>query len=268
MMRGLPQKKSIPGVKHIIAVASGKGGVGKSTLAVNLALALSKRSLRIGLLDADIYGPSIPKMMNLHAKPAVDEATNMLLPLKNYGISCMSIGFLVDEKNAIVWRGLMVMKALEQLLRQVQWGDLDVMVIDMPPGTGDTQLTIAQQLPLSGAIVISTPQDIALIDARKGADMFSKVSVPVLGLVQNMSYFTCPNCSHVTHIFGHGGVAKSAADMGIDLLGDIPLHTDIMVGADKGRPIVVSHPEGELARAYQLTADRVIEKLGVGAANS
>ncbi|KAG9480972.1 hypothetical protein GDO78_010303 [Eleutherodactylus coqui] len=244
MSRGLPKQKPLPGVKHVLVVASGKGGVGKSTTAVNLALgiAATDQAKAVGLLDADVYGPSIPRMMNLKGNPEVSDR-NLMIPLVNYGIQCMSMGFLVEETTPVVWRGLMVMSAIERLLRQVDWGELDYLVVDMPPGTGDVQLSVSQNIPISGAVIVSTPQDIALLDARRGAEMFKKVSVPVLGLVQNMSVFRCPKCDHETHIFGADGAKQLAADMGLNILGDIPLHINIRETCDLGKPIVVSNPE-------------------------
>ncbi|XP_035183631.1 iron-sulfur protein NUBPL isoform X2 [Oxyura jamaicensis] len=220
LSRGLPKQKPIEGVKQVLVVASGKGGVGKSTAAVNIALALAANdsTKEVGLLDADIYGPSIPKMMNLKGNPELTPK-NLMRPLKNYGIACMSMGFLIDETAPVVWRGLMVMSAVEKLLRQVDWGRLDYLVIDMPPGTGDVQLSVSQNIPVAGAVIISTPQDVALLDARKGAEMFRKVRVPVLGLVQNMSVFQCPKCKHETHIFGADGVRDLAKTLGLDVLG-------------------------------------------------
>ncbi|XP_053331361.1 iron-sulfur protein NUBPL [Spea bombifrons] len=262
MARGLPKKKPIPGVNHVVVVASGKGGVGKSTTAVNLALGLAAiDSVKaVGLLDADVYGPSIPKMMNLKGNPELSHK-NMMIPLVNYGIKCMSMGFLVEETAPIVWRGLMVMSAIERLLRQVEWGDLDYLVIDMPPGTGDVQLSISQNLPISGAVIVSTPQDIALLDARRGAEMFQKVSVPVLGLIQNMSVFRCPKCDHETHIFGAEGAARLARSLGLELLGDIPLHLNIRETCDLGKPVVVSDPNSDEARAYLNIAREVMRRL-------
>ncbi|KAL1921225.1 uncharacterized protein VTP21DRAFT_10941 [Calcarisporiella thermophila] len=257
-----PEKRRLPGVKHIIAVASGKGGVGKSTTAVNIALAASSLKKKVGILDADLFGPSIPKLMNLKGEPELN-ANNQLIPLINFGVRCMSMGFLVGEESPVVWRGLMVMKALQQLLHQVQWGDLDLLVIDMPPGTGDTQLTISQQIALSGAVIISTPQDIALIDARKGTNMFKKVDVPILGIVQNMSLYICPNCQHQSHIFGHNGAADFAKESGVDFLGDVPLHADICELSDKGQPIVASRPESIHSKAYRDIAEKIIQKLFV-----
>uniref|UniRef100_A0A3B4BEN5 Iron-sulfur cluster transfer protein NUBPL n=1 Tax=Periophthalmus magnuspinnatus TaxID=409849 RepID=A0A3B4BEN5_9GOBI len=244
MARGLPKQKPITGVKQIIVVASGKGGVGKSTTAVNLALGLSANdpSKSVGLLDADVYGPSIPKLMNLKGSPDLTD-NNLMIPLMNYGILCMSMGFLVDDAAPIVWRGLMVMSAIEKLLRQVDWGELDFLVVDMPPGTGDVQLSISQNVPVAGAVIVSTPQDIALLDARRGAEMFNKVHVPVIGLVQNMSVFQCPNCLHQTHIFGSDGAKNLALSMGVHFLGDVPLHLSIRETSDSGKPVVVSAPD-------------------------
>ncbi|KAI9103319.1 P-loop containing nucleoside triphosphate hydrolase protein [Phlyctochytrium arcticum] len=261
MSRGLPTKVPIAGVKHIVAVASGKGGVGKSTTAVNLAVALAGKNLAVGLLDADLYGPSIPRMMNLlGAEPDMNQI-GQLKPLFNYGVKSMSMGFLVDPDSPVVWRGLMVMKALEQMLRQVDWSNTDILVIDMPPGTGDTQLTITQQVPLDGAVIVSTPQDVALGDARKGISMFQTVNVPILGMVQNMSLFHCPNCGHESHIFGTGGVASTAKEFGVDLLADVPLHADVCATSDAGTPIVISMPDGVHALAYKALADSVMEKI-------
>lgn len=261
MSRGLPKQKPIPGVKHVLVVASGKGGVGKSTTAVNLALgiAASHHVKAVGLLDADVYGPSIPRMMNLKGNPEVSDR-NLMIPLVNYGIRCMSMGFLVEETAPIVWRGLMVMSAIERLLRQVEWGELDYLVIDMPPGTGDVQLSISQNIPISGAVIVSTPQDIALLDARRGAEMFQKVNVPVLGLVQNMSVFRCPKCDHETHIFGANGARQLATTLGLDILGDIPLHINIRETCDLGRPVVVSDPESSEAKAYVGIAQQIISR--------
>ncbi|KAM4013825.1 iron-sulfur cluster transfer protein NUBPL isoform 2-T2 [Anomaloglossus baeobatrachus] len=262
MARGLPKLKPIHGVKHVLVVASGKGGVGKSTTAVNLALgiAASDHVKAVGLLDADVYGPSIPRMMNLKGNPEVSDK-NLMIPLVNYGIRCMSMGFLVEETAPIVWRGLMVMSAIERLLRQVDWGNLDYLVIDMPPGTGDVQLSIAQNIPISGAVIVSTPQDIALLDARRGAEMFQKVNVPVLGLVQNMSVFRCPKCDHETHIFGADGAKQLAATMGLDILGDVPLHINIRETCDLGKPVVVSDPETSEAKAFVAIAQQVINRI-------
>ena len=254
------EKPLVPGVRSIVAVASGKGGVGKSTTAVNLALGLAAMGRSVGLLDADIYGPSQPRMMGIRGRPSsVDGRT--LQPMQNYGVKCMSMGFLVAEETPMIWRGPMVISALQQMLRDVEWGELDIMVVDLPPGTGDAQLTMAQQVPLTGAVIVSTPQDIALLDARKGLNMFRKVDVPVLGIVENMSYFTCPHCGQRSEIFSHGGARREAAALGIEFLGEVPLHIDIRETSDSGRPIVVSKPDSEHARTYQAIAARVWEKV-------
>ncbi|XP_042357056.1 iron-sulfur protein NUBPL-like [Plectropomus leopardus] len=262
MAKGLPKQKPITGVKQVIVVASGKGGVGKSTTAVNLALGLMANDplKSVGLLDVDVYGPSIPKLMNLKGNPELSD-NNLMIPLTNYGVPCMSMGFLVDEVAPIVWRGLMVMSALEKLLRQVDWGTLDYLVVDMPPGTGDVQLSISQNIPVSGAVIVSTPQDIALLDARRGAEMFKKVNVPVLGLVQNMSVFQCPKCNHQTHIFGSDGARQLADTLGVKLLGDIPLHLNIREMSDQGKPVVVSSPDSPEAEAYKKVASAVVQRL-------
>ena len=228
----------VPGVKHIIAVASGKGGVGKSTTAVNLALGLVANGVSTGLLDADIYGPSMPRMLGVKEKPESTDG-KMLKPIERYGLRTMSIGYIVNEDTPMIWRGPMVSSALEQMLRDVQWGELDVLVVDMPPGTGDAQLTLAQRVALAGAVIVSTPQDIALIDARKGLSMFRKVAVPVLGIVENMSYFLCPHCGERSEIFGHGGAREEADKLGVPFLGEVPLHLDIRTTSDSGHPIVV-----------------------------
>ncbi|XP_041667811.1 iron-sulfur protein NUBPL [Cheilinus undulatus] len=262
MARGLPKQKPITGVKQVIVVASGKGGVGKSTTAVNLALGLmaNNPSKSVGLLDADVYGPSIPKLMNLKGNPDLSD-NNLMVPLTNYGIPCMSMGFLVEDVAPIVWRGLMVMSAIEKLLRQVDWGSLDYLVVDMPPGTGDVQLSITQNIPVAGAVIVSTPQDIALLDARRGAEMFKKVHVPVLGLVQNMSVFQCPKCNHQTHIFGSDGARQLADTLGVKFLGDIPLHLNIREMSDRGTPVVVSSPDSPEAEAYKKVASVVVQRL-------
>jgi ATP-binding protein involved in chromosome partitioning len=252
-----------PGVRFIVAVASGKGGVGKSTTAVNLALGLAAAGHKVGLLDADIYGPSQPRMMGIRGRPTSPDGKT-LEPMQNYGIKVMSMGFLVDEETPMIWRGPMVMSALQQMLRDVNWGELDVMIVDMPPGTGDAQLTMAQQVPLAGAVIVSTPQDIALLDARKGLNMFRKVDVPVLGIVENMSYFLCPNCGHQADIFGHGGARAEAERLGIEFLGEIPLHLDIRETSDSGQPIVVTRPDTEHAAAYRVIADRIWQQLTAG----
>lgn len=248
---------ALPGVRHVVAVASGKGGVGKSTVSVNLALAFKALGLKTGILDADIYGPSQPKLLGIKGKPRVDE-NNKLHPAEAYGIKAMSMGLIVDEATPVVWRGPMVIQALNQMLREVMWGDdgdLDVLVIDMPPGTGDIQLSIAQQVPMSGAIIVCTPQDLALIDARKGLAMFQKVDVPVLGIVENMSYFTCPKCGERSEIFGHGGAAHEAERLGLPFLGGIPLHIEIRELSDAGRPVVATHPDGPNAKAFREIAE-------------
>ena len=254
------ERPSIPGIKAIIAVASGKGGVGKSTTAVNLALALAQTGRKIGLLDADIYGPSLPRMMGITGKPHSPDGKR-LHPMQGWGIPCMSMGFLVPEDTPMIWRGPMVMSALEQMLRDVNWGELDILVVDMPPGTGDAQLTMAQRVPLAGAVIVSTPQDIALLDARKGLNMFRRVDVPVLGIIENMSYFACPHCGERSEIFAHGGARKTAAELGCDFLGELPLHIAIRETSDAGTPIVASKPDSDEARAYRAIAAKVAEKV-------
>ncbi|XP_041482133.1 iron-sulfur protein NUBPL-like [Lytechinus variegatus] len=263
MARNLPKREPIVGVKNIILVASGKGGVGKSTTAVNIALGIAaiEKNANVGILDADVFGPSIPRMMNLQGKEPDIDKNNQLIPLRNFGISCMSMGFLVDEKSPVVWRGLMVMSAIQRLVKQVAWAPLDYLVIDMPPGTGDTQLSISQLITIAGAVIVSTPQDIALLDARKGAEMFKKVDVPVLGIVQNMSVYQCPKCGHQAHIFGQDGVHGVAKEMGLDVLGDVPLHIDIRETSDSGKPIVVSAPQSSQAIAYKSIAQEVLRRI-------
>nr|WP_315226813.1 iron-sulfur cluster carrier protein ApbC [uncultured Albidiferax sp.] len=246
----------LPGVKNIVAVASGKGGVGKSTTAVNLALALAAEGARVGLLDADIYGPSLPMMLGIQGKPESLDGKNME-PMQNHGVQAMSIGFLVDQDQAMVWRGPMATQALEQLLRQTNWKDLDYLVVDMPPGTGDIQLTLSQRVPMTGAVIVTTPQDIALLDARKGIKMFEKVGVPILGIVENMAVHVCSNCGHVEHIFGADGGKKMAAEYGMDYLGALPLNMQIRVQADGGQPTVVAEPDGEIAALYKAIARQV-----------
>ncbi|MBS4048124.1 MAG: iron-sulfur cluster carrier protein ApbC [Alphaproteobacteria bacterium] len=254
-------RPAIPGIRSIIAVASGKGGVGKSTTAVNLALALAQGGKKVGLLDADIYGPSLPRMLGLSGKKPESPDGKRLQPLEGWGIPVMSMGFLVPEDTPMIWRGPMVMSALEQMLRDVNWGELDVLVVDMPPGTGDAQLTMAQRVPLAGAVIVSTPQDIALLDARKGLNMFRRVDVPVLGIVENMSYFCCPNCGHRSEIFAHGGARRTAEELGVDFLGELPLNIAIRETSDGGTPIVASKPESDEAKAYRAIAALVAAKL-------
>ncbi len=237
-------------MKHIIAVASGKGGVGKSTTAVNLALALKDQGLKVGVLDADIYGPSMPRLLGVRGQPQ-QLAGNKLDPMRAYGLKVMSMGFLVDEETPMIWRGPMVMSALSQMLKDVAWGELDVLVVDMPPGTGDAQLTMAQQVPLAGAVIVSTPQDLALIDARKGLNMFKKVNVPVLGIVENMSTFICPHCGNASDIFGHGGARAEAERLGVPFLGEVPLTMSVRVTSDEGKPVVATDPKSTVAKAYR-----------------
>lgn len=259
LSRGLPKQRELTGVKKIICVASGKGGVGKSTVAVNLAVTFANSfNLKTGLLDADIYGPSIPKMMNLTGQqPELDES-NLMLPIRNYNVNCMSMGFLVDEKAPIVWRGLMVMQAIERLVFKVNWSPLDVLVIDMPPGTGDVQLSISQNLKLNGAVIVSTPQDIALLDARRAIEMFKKVNVNILGLVQNMSSFHCSNCGHVDHIFGEDGAKQLSEQIKAKFLGDVILNTDVRKASDMGQPISVLNESHVAAKAYKLICEQII----------
>ncbi|ANK71557.1 Mrp/NBP35 family ATP-binding protein [Ensifer adhaerens] len=257
---GPPAKAGIPGVGAIIAVASGKGGVGKSTTSVNLALALQANGLKVGLLDADIYGPSMPRLLKISGRPQQIEG-RLIRPMENYGLKVMSMGFLVDEEVAMIWRGPMIQSALLQMLREVAWGDLDVLVVDMPPGTGDAQLTMAQQVPLAGAVIVSTPQDLALIDARKGLAMFRKVEVPVLGIVENMSYFVAPDTGNRYDIFGHGGARKEAERIGVPFLGEVPLTMGIRETSDAGTPLVASDPAGEVARVYRDIATKVWEQV-------
>ena len=249
-------KIGVPGIGAIIAVASGKGGVGKSTTAVNLALALLANGLRVGVLDADIYGPSMPRLLKISGRPQQIE-NRVIVPMENYGLKVMSMGFLVDEETAMIWRGPMVQSALMQMLREVAWGELDVLVVDMPPGTGDAQLTMAQQVPLAGAVIVSTPQDLALIDARKGLNMFRKVEVPVLGIVENMSYFIAPDTGARYDIFGHGGARLEAERIGVPFLGEVPLTINIRETSDAGTPVVVSDPDGVIAGVYRDIATRV-----------
>jgi ATP-binding protein involved in chromosome partitioning len=254
-----------PGVKHIVAVASGKGGVGKSTTACNLALALVAEGLRVGVLDADIYGPSMPKLFAIRGRPKI-KTGRTLIPMEGYGAKVMSIGFLVEEDTAMIWRGPMVISALNQMLREVDWGELDVLVVDMPPGTGDAQLTMSQSVPLAGAVIVSTPQDLALIDARRGVAMFQKVNVPILGVIENMSYFLCPACGVRSDIFGHGGAREEATRIGVPFLGEVPLHMDIRERSDSGRPVVVTQPDSAHAQAYRTIARTLWATLESGSA--
>ncbi|MGV1907294.1 iron-sulfur cluster carrier protein ApbC [Agrobacterium cavarae] len=260
-------KAGVPGIGSIIAVASGKGGVGKSTTAVNLALGLQALSLRVGVLDADIYGPSVPRLLGISGRPKQGEGRT-IMPMENYGLKVMSMGFLVDEEAAMIWRGPMVQSALMQMLREVVWGELDVLVLDMPPGTGDVQLTIAQQVPLAGAVIVSTPQDLALIDARKGITMFRKVEVPLLGVIENMSYFIAPDTGKRYDIFGHGGAQAEAERIGVPFLGAVPLTMSIRETSDAGTPIVVSEPDGPQAQSYREIAQKVWTEIGRGTART
>jgi ATP-binding protein involved in chromosome partitioning len=250
----------VPGVDAVIAVASGKGGVGKSTTAVNLAIGLRDLGMKVGMLDADIYGPSLPKLLAIREKPQTIGGTR-LKPIERYGLTVMSIGFLIDEETPMIWRGPMVMSAITQMLREVEWGKLDVMVVDMPPGTGDAQLTIAQQVPLKGAVIVSTPQDLALIDARRGVAMFKRVNVPVLGVVENMSYFLCPSCGTRSDIFGHGGARREAERLGVPFLGEVPLHMTIREKSDSGLPVVATEPDGPHAKIYREIASKVRDQI-------
>jgi ATP-binding protein involved in chromosome partitioning len=258
-----PAKPEVPGVRHIIAVASGKGGVGKSTTAVNLALGLRAGGLKVGILDADIYGPSMPRLLGLTGKPRTIDGKRMI-PMEAWGLKAMSMGFLVEEETPMIWRGPMVMSALTQMLREVEWGVLDVLVVDMPPGTGDAQLTMAQQVPLSGAVIVSTPQDLALIDARRGVAMFRKVNVPILGIVENMSYFIAPDTGKRYDIFGHGGAKAEAARIGVPFLGEIPLDMQIRENSDAGMPVTGAEPQGVHAASYRAIAGLVAEQLDKG----
>ena len=253
-------KRGVPGIEAIIAVASGKGGVGKSTTAVNLALGLAANGLKVGVLDADIYGPSMPRLLGIKGRPETKDG-KILQPMQNFGLKVMSMGFLVDEETPMIWRGPMVISALTQMLRECEWGPLDVLVVDMPPGTGDAQLTMAQQVPLAGAVIVSTPQDLALIDARKGLNMFKKVDVPLLGIVENMSYFIAPDTGKRYDIFGHGGARKEAERLGVTFLGEVPLEMGIRESSDDGRPVVAAKPDGAEAKIYRDIAAKVWERL-------
>ncbi|MEO0620437.1 MAG: iron-sulfur cluster carrier protein ApbC [Pseudomonadota bacterium] len=265
--QGGEKSAGVPGVKHIVAVASGKGGVGKSTTSVNLALALQANGLRVGVLDADIYGPSMPRLLGISGRPQPAQG-NVLNPMEGYGLKVMSMGFLVDEGTPVVWRGPMVISALTQMLREVAWGELDVLIVDMPPGTGDAQLTMAQQVPLAGAIIVSTPQDLALIDARKGLNMFRQVDVPVLGIIENMSYFLCPSCGERSNIFGHGGAKNEADKLGIPFLGEVPLHMDIREKSDAGQPVVASAPESAHSKIYRGIASQAWNAIAASGAKA
>ena len=254
-----PHSAVIPGVKNIIAVASGKGGVGKSTTAVNLALGLRSLGLKVGLLDADIYGPSMPRLLAITERPDIRD--DRVIPIERHGLKVMSMGFLMEEENPVIWRGPMVASALMQMTREVDWGTLDVLVLDMPPGTGDAQLTMAQQVPLQGAVIVSTPQDLALIDARKGLKMFKNVDVPILGIIENMSTFICPHCGKPSDIFGHGGAEEDARRLEVPFLGAIPLHMDIRLHSDAGTPVVISQPDGPHAKSYRDIALKIATRL-------
>lgn len=255
-----PAAGAIPGVKAVLAVASGKGGVGKSTTSVNLALGLRALGLKVGLLDADIYGPSIPRLMGITERPNI--VNERIVPIDQYGLKVMSMGFLMDEESPVIWRGPMVVSALMQMVREVEWGELDVLVLDMPPGTGDAQLTLAQQVPLAGSVIVSTPQDLALIDARKGLKMFKQVDVPILGIIENMSTFVCPHCGEKSDIFGHGGAQEEAAKLGVMFLGAVPLHMDIRHYSDEGTPVVIAEPDGVHAKVYKTIAMKVAALMG------
>lgn len=254
-------RRGVPGIASIIAVASGKGGVGKSTTAINIALGLAAIGLKVGVLDADVYGPSMPRLLAIKGKPQTVDG-KIMKPMEKFGLKVMSIGFLVEEETPMIWRGPMVMSALAQMLREVEWGELDVLVVDMPPGTGDAQLSMAQQVPLAGAVIVSTPQDLALIDARKGLNMFKKVDVPLLGIVENMSYFIAPDTGKRYDIFGHGGARREAERLGIAFLGEVPLQMEIRETSDSGEPVVVSRPDGPEAKIYQEIAARVWQRIG------
>ncbi|KAG2446195.1 hypothetical protein HXX76_000788 [Chlamydomonas incerta] len=260
-----PQKKlGLKEVQHIVAITSAKGGVGKSTTAVNVAVAMATRlGLRVGLLDADIHGPSLPTLMNLRGKPELDKSGTgaLMRPKENYRVKTMSFGFFLEGDEPVVWRGPMVNNAFDKMLFGTEWGPLDVLVVDMPPGTGDAQINLGQRIPLSGAALVSTPQDVALIDVRRGAQMFLKMRVPLLGLIENMAYHRCGKCGHVEHIFGTGGVERAAADYGLDIIGQVPLHVDIQTRSDAGTPVVAADPKGELAAAYVAIAERLHAKL-------
>ncbi|HEY3297575.1 MAG TPA: iron-sulfur cluster carrier protein ApbC [Armatimonadota bacterium] len=258
---GLPEKMQVPGVKNIIAVASGKGGVGKSTVAVNLAAALAQTGASVGLLDADIYGPSIPIMMGVTEQPKTDG--QKLLPIERSGVRLMSIGFLIPAESPVIWRGPMVMKAVQQLLYEVNWGELDYLIVDLPPGTGDAQLTLAQQVPVTGAVIVTTPQDVALADATKGVNMFREVRVPILGIIENMSYFVCPHCQERTELFSHGGGRKAAEKLNAPFLGEIPLDVEVREAGDRGVPLVLANPDSPQAEAFRTLAGKVAAAVSV-----
>lgn len=260
--RALPQKATIPGVKNTIAVASGKGGVGKSTVAVNLALALAKTGAKVGLLDADVYGPSLPLMMGVHEKPMATP-DERLVPIENYGLKLMSVGFMLDEETPLIWRGPLVMQLIKQFLTGVLWGELDYLVIDLPPGTGDVQLTLVQTIPVTGAVIVTTPQDIALIDARRAIKMFNEVKVPIIGIIENMSYFVCPHCNEQSEIFSKGGGEKTSERYNVPLLGKIPIDMAIREGGDTGRPVVDSQPDSAHAKAFSDIACKTAARISV-----
>tara|TARA_Y100000590_G_C15694021_1_gene1004475 strand:- start:1301 stop:2143 length:843 start_codon:yes stop_codon:yes gene_type:complete len=255
------RKREVPGISRILAISSGKGGVGKSTTSVNIAVSMSKLGKRIGIMDADVFGPSIPKLMNINGKPHTSPDGKTIEPKENYGIQCISIGLMIAEDTPMIWRGPMVMSAVQQLIYDINWNDIDTLIIDMPPGTGDTQLTLAQQVPITGSVIVSTPQDVALIDVKKGLNMFRQVDIPVLGIVENMSYFVCPECNSKLNIFSHGGVEKIAKKMNTEFLGEIPLDVLIRQQSDLGMPITVSHPDSENSARYLEIAKNISHKL-------
>ncbi len=261
---GRADAQPIPGVKNAVAIASGKGGVGKSTVAVNIAVAMARAGAKVGLLDTDVYGPSIPLMMGVHDKPLM--RNNKLVPLEAYGVKVMSIGFILDPDKALIWRGPLVAQLINQFLNDVDWGELDYLILDLPPGTGDVQLTLVQKVPISGAVIVTTPQDVALADARKGLKMFEEVKTPILGIVENMSYFRCPDCGGKHAIFGEGGGAQIAEEGKVELLGQIPIETIVREGGDEGAPVVAAHPDSETAHAFQHAAERIAGRLAVEAA--